>query len=452
MTLRPYQAAVLDQARSEYRRGARGVLLVMPTGSGKTKTASRAVAGAAARGARVLWLADRRELVDQAAAALRAEGLEVGVAMSGAWERLTAPVIVALVDSLRARPERRPEGIGFVVLDECHMGLARKWLDILDAYPEARRLGLTATPERSDGSALGNILDAIVVGPSIEDLTAEGHLVPCTVLAPSSATRKLAADPVDAYLEHGEGRPGFLFLRDRESSREAAARLCAAGIRAAHVDGGTARQARSNAVRRFRGGQIDVLCNVEVFTKGFDAPRASVAVLARPTKLNSVYLQQVGRVLRPAPGKSDALVLDLVGATTVLGHPAAPREYSLEGEPIKLAGAERVERTMTCRRCFAVFAPRADRTCVRCGTVIEVQRLEVEARPLARVDPSWRGRHTPLEQKVRIWNRMRAQALEKGHKPAAARYRYRGVFGEDPPIEAGLRERMKESLPCTPSS
>ena len=193
-----------------------------------------------------------------------------------------------LIDTLTARGEL-PEA-DLVVVDEAHHATATTWRHLLGRLPQARVLGLTATPVRHDGAALGDIFGRMVLGPSIAELTRMGHLVPCQVVAPARAG-KLAMEPVEAWLSRADGRPGFAFHRTVAESQRFVAQLLERGVAAAHVDGDTATSVRAAAVEAFRSGELECLSSVQVFTEGVDVPRASVALLARGCAHAGTYLQ-----------------------------------------------------------------------------------------------------------------------------------------------------------------
>jgi superfamily II DNA or RNA helicase len=220
-----------------------------------------------------------------------------------------------------------------VVLDEAHHYVAAQWGQLAARYAAAIRLGLTATPERSDGKPLGELFDSIVVGATPRELTEQGFLVPCDVFAPSRYRPGLiAGDPVRSYLEHAPGRRAFIFAATVEHAGELAVGFNRAGVPAAVVSAATSDEERAAAVEAFRRGEVLALCNVGIFTEGTDVPEAEACVLARGCSSAGTYLQMVGRVLRPEPGKLRAILLDLPGVSRRFGLPSDDREYSLSGK------------------------------------------------------------------------------------------------------------------------
>src|SRR5947207_1166637 len=210
--LRPYQADVIAKVDAEIAAGRRRILLVAPTGSGKTVIASAIIADAAAQGRLALFLVHRRELVDQSAKKLFAAGIDPGIILAGGPAmRLGQPVQVASIPTLQARAIcgskiDLPEA-DFVIVDEAHHARARTWQGIIDRYPNATILGMTATPCRGDGRGLGNLFDVMVECPPIAELIAQKHLVPARVYAPSRP------DLSGVHIRHGDYVEGELESR-----------------------------------------------------------------------------------------------------------------------------------------------------------------------------------------------------------------------------------------------
>jgi superfamily II DNA or RNA helicase len=352
-----------------------------------------------------------------------------GVMMAGRAEDPTAAVQVASVDTLAERGFVPPADL--VVYDEAHHVVAPTSRGVLAANPQARVLGLTATPIRSDGTGLGDVFERLVTGPSVRELIAEGHLVPCDVVAPEKPGKALASTPAEAWLKHAEGRPGFLFAATIEESQGFVEALRGAGMRASHVDGGTPRGERDAAVEAFRRGDIDVLSSVYVFTEGVDVPRAEVCMLARGCGHAGIYLQMVGRVLRPAPGKARALLIDLLGSVHHHGLPDDDREWSLDGRAARRA--EKAQPLTQCPQCGAVWRSGTSRTCGRCGWVMPPPKV-LEVRPAALGDV--RGRlagptrpHASHAERERELRRLRSIAAERGYKRGWVGFQFKQQFG-----------------------
>ena len=208
-------------------------------------------------------------------------------------------------------------------------------------YPDARIVGLTATPERGDGCGLSACFDGIVVGATIKQLTDGGYLVPCEVLRPDKplAPGEIAQNPVDAYVTHATGRQAVVFARSVALAESYSQEFAMRGIKAHAISAETPWPERRLWISAFRRGSVRVLVNVYVLTEGFDAPEASCCILARGCGSAGMYLQMVGRVLRPAPGKKDAVLIDLRGVSHEHGRPDDDRDFGLDGRGIRLKDA-----------------------------------------------------------------------------------------------------------------
>ncbi len=384
--LRSYQTDSVQGVRASYRAGRRAPLLVLPTGAGKTVTFSYIAHGVQCRGKRVLILAHRRELIRQASRKLADAGVPHGVIAPG-FTGTSDLVQVASVQTLARRIETLPS-FDLVVIDEAHHAIAGQYARIIAAQPNARLLGVTATPERLDGRGLGihagGCFDDMVLGPSVADLIAQGYLTPARVYAPAekpnlSGVRTkggdfdvkqleervnvatITGDVVAHYGRFAAGLPTIAFCITVQHAQDVAASLRAAGWRAVCGHGGMSPRDRDSAINGLATGDVQILTTCDLVSEGLDVPAVSAAILLRPTKSLGLYLQQVGRGLRPAPGKQHLVVLDHAGCTAVHDMPDAPRDWSLAGRP--KANAE--PSTMQCPECLAV--QRLARKCALCG-------------------------------------------------------------------------------------
>ena len=433
MRLRPYQERSVAAVKGAFRAGARRIVLVAPTGAGKTAMGVAVVSGALAKGRRVLWLAHRRELVGQASARLDLVGATAhGVLLAGhPRANPTAPIQVGSVQTLTARGDRPPADI--IILDEAHHAVAATWRDLAAAYPNAEMvLGLTATPERGDRTPLGDVFQALVAEIRMRELLDGGFLVPCDVIAPAAPQDELAEDPLDALAKHAKGRPAILFGSSVAHAQELAAAARRRGLRAECVDGATATDKREEALAAFAAGRLDLITNVFVLTEGFDAPRAEVCILARGCSATGTYLQMVGRVLRPSPatGKRRAMLIDLRGLVHVHGLPSDEHTYSLTGRAIRSSATadETIPPLRQCGACAAIFrwAPE----CPRCGARQPPRPApKVKRAPLAQINAA---RVIPDEVKKRKYDELVATCRARGYQFGWVRARFRGIYGHDP--------------------
>lgn len=361
--LREYQQRAIAELRAAYASGRRSPCLVMPTGSGKTRVAAEIIHLALPKRTRCLFLARRVELLDQCARTLRGYGIDAPVIQADRTQGTSSPCVVASVPTLVTPgwASRLPDA-DLVIIDECHGAKARTSLELISRYPNARLLGLTATPARGDGSPLGDVFDAIVVGATVAELTQLEHLVPAKVFAPPKILnpRELALEPVEAWTKHCRGRKTLVFAATVEHARRVAETFTARGVRCRYVSGEM--RERPEILAAYAEGCIDVLVNVNLLVEGYDDPPTSAAIFARRFTHAGPYLQACGRVLRTAPGKTDAVIVDLCGSALVHGTPDADRTYALDGKPIRTADRESLRQ---CPGCGGVFVSKP--ACPYCG-------------------------------------------------------------------------------------
>lgn len=423
MILRPYQVRAVAEVRAEYARGRRAVVLVLPTGAGKTIVAAYACREHVARGGRVVFLTHTRELRRQTVERFRACGLDVGYLDVTGDHRTEAPVLVATLQTVLARGER--VACSLVVVDECHhLGDgAAEWQSVLELFGDARRLGLTATPQRGDGTALSGF-DALVVGVTIGELQSLGQLVPCDVWAPKSRESRIV-DPVRTMAKHARGRRCIVYAQHTEHARELVEQLRADGWRAARADSTLTQEDFAAVLEQFRHGMLDALVNVFCLTEGFDVPAVDCVVIARGCSSQAAWLQMIGRGLRPSPGKFRCLVLDCKGSVHLHGLPDAPRSYTLEGRGITLRDAAPSLRQ--CRTCGAWGVGLS--VCGRCGST-----FPPPPRPKVRVADLQHVRAVESDDTKRAWWRGKlVEARARGRKAGWAAHLFRAVYGHDVP-------------------
>ena len=437
--LRDYQVRCVEETRQAFR-ASRSVCIVAPTGAGKTVLGLEIVRRtlAAKPTARALWIAHRTELIDQAR--IRAEDY-----LGADADRMDVATVQGLASS-GARPRA-----DLLVLDEAHHygAGAAQWHDVIQHYGGAWRLGLTATPQRADGSPLGDVFGAMVVAAQYSELVEAGHLVPCEVLRPADTIRGVDVAPelvVSAWQEHASGRQGFIFGRLVAECHAYADALRGAGVTAEVISGETTSEDRDLFLHEFKAGKIRALVSVFVLTEGIDVPAAAVCMLARGCGASGTFLQMAGRVLRPAPGKTDAVLIDLLGASWIHGIPTADREYALEGRAIRVAGQQDREDSdgegepddrpvIYSLELSKVFdgentPPAAKRA--------EWERVSAFARARGWC-LTWAAKEyaklfagpppASMDEKADAMRTLRARAAEKGYKSGWASHRYRQAFG-----------------------
>lgn len=426
LTLRPYQADLVARITDLFGRGTGTVCLQMSTGAGKTATASDLLRRAVAAGYRAAFVAHLDTLVEDTHARVCSAGVPAGFVQAGRPRTPDAPVQVCSTATLHARGEAPPAD--FVILDECHRAMGPSVRAILDRYPHASILGLTATPQRGDGQPLGDVFGELICGPSNRWLTDHDYLVPCDVIAWGDApSRELARDPVDAYLELTPGKRAIVFAETIAHARDLAARF----PRSELLIGETSRAERQAIRARVESGESLVLVGVGVFIEGFDLPAIEVVILARAMGVTGAFLQAIGRGLRPSPGKTRCTVLDLRGSVFDHGLPDEDRVWSLSGAAVRRS--ETMTALRRCGECLAVFRPSS--RCPRCGasleSSIELPRVLSRAEKLANV--SALPQH---ERDARYLGSLLRVAWKIGRRGQAANVwaldKFRKRFGRDP--------------------
>lgn len=413
--LRDYQRRTVDAVRAHWVGGVRSVCVVAPTGAGKTRMGEELVEGEEP----AVWVTHRRELVTQThdRLAIRFGKGAVGQIMPGEYASPRARIQVATVQTLLARGARPPATT--IALDEAHHYVAEDWRALVDAYPDARIFGLTATPERGDGEPLGDIFGAMVVSSSYSKLVSDGHLVPARVYRPETQLgNDLATDPVTAWRLYSEGSRAFVFCGRVADAHSWARAFRDSGVRAAVIEAATPRTERDEALALLARGTVRVVVNVNTMTEGVDVPEARTIILARSFGHVGGYLQAAGRGLRPSKDKPDMILVDLVGASIRHGLPTDDRTYSLSGRAISTPGPQHGGGVATWSQEVRDVALQM----VARGAL----RTESEPMQLQRVDDA--ERRAELE-------RLKSLAKKSSMRPGFAAARFREKYGEWPPTE-----------------
>jgi DNA repair protein RadD len=439
--LRDYQQRAFSEVHRLWGSGVKSVCLVMPTGSGKTATAAEFAQHELTAGRRMVFSVHRRQLVDDVVKRFSSHlgSKNVGQWMAGEAPNPDRPAQVSIIQTLIARGVRPPADM--IVIDEAHRVQSSLYRDLLSAYPNARLLGITATPERADRKPLGDVFQELVVGANYSELIAAGHLVDCRVCRyPAMAMKpgELANDPIKSWLRYGESSSTFAFWSSVTESREWCKKFNEAGIPSVAVDAESSDTERRSALAKFESGDILVLHNVNLLTEGIDIVRARVCLLGAQIQGTGGFLQRVGRVLRPFPGKPDAIVIDLVGATLLHGLPTSDREYSLDGVAIT---SNSVEPLRNCEKCGAVIAA-ALRVCSECGYERSVkERFDVQIYN-HELESVYAGAATPVDARTAEYRRLRALAKSRGYSAEWIVTNYRRLF-KAPPVLADFTEPEK---------
>jgi superfamily II DNA or RNA helicase len=355
--LRPYQTNIVAKFQAAVERGHHRIIIVVPTAGGKTVVASEIIKRATAAYQRVVFIAHRNELLTQAHDKLAAFGVTAGIVKAGRDKdaRPQAMVQICGVQTLHARAVRAktmelpPAEIVFV--DEAHHVRARTYMSIIEQYPDAIIVGLTATPARGDGRGLGNVFELMIQSPQVLELIEQKYLVPAKIFAPpppdlrgvrvmstgdyntddlSATMDPLVGDVIEHWLKHAQRRRSIAFAVDIRHSVHLTDEFLKSDVRAEHLDGETDAKSRDAILARLASGETEIVCNVGVLCEGYDLPDLGCITLARPTRSLVLYRQMIGRGLRPAPDKEHVVILDHSGGVYRFGRPDDVIEWSLE--------------------------------------------------------------------------------------------------------------------------
>ena len=395
--LRDYQAEIINKIQNSMLTGHRRIIVQSPPRTGKTVVMSEIARRATVKNRRVLFLIHRKEVLEQANATFKEQGVDFDLLTSGMVQTLTRRV-----DKLDA-----PH---IILVDEAHHALSKSYRRILDKFKDAYVLLFTATPVRLGREQLDQVADDIVLGKSIKELTAAGFLAPFRYYQPPAGfnqsklklsstgdyTNKsitsalqscLYGDLVSHYKRLAAGKQAVCYCHSIDAAKHAAAEFNKNGIAAAEVDGTTPRSERDELVKKFRDGAIKVMVNVNLFTEGVDLPDVDAVILARPTSSLSLYLQFAMRCLDPRRGKV-AVIIDHANNVEKFGYPDSERNWL---QLVKTGAKTRKNaetdnfNIVTCETCFAVLESRTIKTgtCPYCDALIKQKRPD---KPVALID------------------------------------------------------------------
>jgi len=388
--LREYQENAIAQAAVKISQGCRSQILVSPTGSGKTVIAAHIILRSIVKGNSVLFLAHRKELIDQCSKKLNGLSLPHGIIMAGHPYDSTAPIQVASLQTANRR--ELPAHFDLIIIDECHHAAAESYNKVLSQFPKAVILGLTATAYRSDGAGLGDLFQDYTQVATISDLTDRGFLVPCRYWSPdlpqlagikrkgsdldpeqlgeAMSKPKLIGNIVKQYQAIAGGERAICFAVNKLHAQAITDAFNEAGIPAAFLHDSIGKKERETILAWHRIGKYLILVNVGILSEGYDDPGVSVCIQARPTYSVGLHIQQIGRVLRPNPtqGKLFAKVIDHAGNCRRLGLMMDHAVDLSDGLKKKLKRNEDdiAPALKTCRQCYAIFPANLE-NCPDCG-------------------------------------------------------------------------------------
>ena len=459
--LRPYQEKAISDVYAALREHMR-VGLMVPTGGGKTIIAAEIVRHAIENGRRVMFMVDRLPLIDQTSSAFDHYGIDHGIVQANHWRyRPHLPVQVCSIQTI-ARRHNIPDA-DLIIVDEFHTQYESLYR-LMDRWNAVKFLGLSATPFTK---GLGKKWEKLIVPITTKELIEQGYLVPFRCygaqvpdlkgvstsagdynqkqLATRVNQRAIVADVVHTWKRLGENRKTICFAVDIAHAESLMEEFNAHGIPAGMVHSYQSDEERQRNMDWFINGDMRVMCNVDVLTKGFDHPAASCLIMARPTKSLTVHIQMIGRVLRTAPGKKDALILDHGGNILRLGFPTDPLPTKLHTGEKGKQGRKKDEgkKASKCPSC-GLLKEIGQHVCPQCGFAPEKQpRVAVIDGRLVELEHKKENKPKKVseyskQEKRAFYQMLLHIAIQRGYKRGWAAYAYKAKFGSWPDLRGAV--------------
>ena len=411
MQLRPYQKEAVNDLRQEFKTHNR-VFLQLPTGGGKTVIISQIAKNAFDRDFRVWFIVPRNELLEQASEHFFKWKIPHGIIKAGMQESRAYKIHIVSKDTLmrRIKSDKIKNFPDMCIFDEGHVAIDQQ-IKIISCLPEKSiSLGISATPERTDGRGLSDIYQSIVYGPSIKDLIEMHYLSNFKYFCPpieglETLHRKgteYDADELDAllkkravygkaishYREYADKKPCIVFCRNVKTAEDTAQKFREAGYNFESIDGRMSSGKRKAILNGVRDGKLHGVTSVDLCIYGLDIPRLEVAIMLRPTTSRAVFYQQIGRILRPQDGKT-AIILDHVNNLIEHGHPLQDYEWQFYGKEKRGKNkGKSPDLLKLCPKCFMYFV---GDSCDNCGSSRDkrkqVEFVEVDGRLIEQKGP-----------------------------------------------------------------
>ena len=467
ISLRPYQIDVIRRARESIAEGNKSIIIQGTCGIGKTIISSGICEGALLKGKKVLFLAPRRELIFQAINRFADYGLgdETAILMAGEKPDNSKPIQVASVWTYARRIKlKNPEHRWFhdtdiIILDECHGSLAPTYTKILDRYNgNAVKIGLSATPSRSDGRGLGQIYDKIISAIGIKELTKDGYLVPVTHYGTkekpdikglktkmgdfdkAEAEKRINKDFLvgeiyDNWARLASSRQTIIFAQGVKHSKYIRDVFERRGVPIRHIDAHTPDDERADILHQFENGDIQVITNVGILDQGYDCPAVSCIVLAVITKHIGRFLQMGGRCLRPYPEKKDAIIIDHGMNINRLGFITDEYNWELSNKDKawkKKKPRKKEAKIFECSECRAMHS---GHTCPQCGHKIADwgKKIETTDDDLQEITKNGKKKKVfTMEEKRKFYGQLEYERRMKGYAPGWIYHKYLAKFGVVP--------------------
>jgi len=411
MILRPYQTDLINRTREAFKSGADAVCVQLPTGGGKTPVQVSIINSIFGNKKRAWHISPRHEIQYQVAEHFKKYNVTHGYIDASHNESKAYNINIVSKDTLTRRWDKIKHAPDYAIIDECHLNYDFQ-LEFRSRFPECKIIGFTATPERLDGKGLskqnGGIYDTLIEGTSIPDLTSMGFLSSMRYFAPPISglenihrkgteydsdeletllqKRRIYGEAIEHYRKYADGKPVLIFCRSIKSAEETAHRFSIAGYRFENLDGSFKMSERKAILDALRDGKINGVCSVDLFLYGLDIPRIEVGIMLRPTLSRALYMQMIGRILRPFQGKESAIIFDHVGNLAEHQEPQFPGvplhylnhiEWNFSGyqkrkrEPLD----NRLTTLRLCPNCYLYFE---GQICPNCGASNVKQREELK--------------------------------------------------------------------------
>lgn len=443
-TLRDYQSRAIKQTYDSMRKH-RTTMLQLPTGAGKSHIAAAIMEHALKNDRRVAFLVDRIVLSDQILDRLFNAGLPISVMQADhPMYSPRKPIQIVSIQTLARRGRRNWPEVDLFIQDEAHVKYSIIG-EVMSTWNNVPWLGLSATPFTR---GLGLLWENLVVGVTTKELIEQGYLADYDAFGPDTpdlrniprsngdyAARALeermnsiTGNIVKHYMDRGEGKKALAFTPTVAYSQYLANEFKRNGIDADHVSAHDTDEQRTAKMRDYRAGRIKVMCNCEVLTRGFDMGDIEYGILARPTRSLALHIQMIGRFLRTADGKGNALIMDHAGNIGRLGFPDddLPRHLDM-GEPNTNSDTRDIEEPQpwTCPKCFSMVPPRTPQ-CQVCGHIARRQpEVEVKSGILQRLE---NPNITAGQLKQNVYSQLLHIARERGYARGWVAHKYKSVF------------------------
>lgn len=482
-----HQQRGIDLVRQSIASGHRAPICCMATGGGKSRLAGEIIQLSLAKGKRSLFIVHRRNLVRQFVDTLiRHFGIKAGFIMSGEVYRADMEVYVGTVQTIGRRLELGQImcdelNLDMIIVDECHTGISPQYIKIYDRFPEAIKIGLTATPCRSDGRGLGEIFDDIVDVADTAYLTGKGILAPVRYFVPDADgidqiktiragkydikeqeavfnKPKVVGDTVAEWLRNAENRPTILFAVNVAHSMHLQRSFEKHDVTALHLDARSSDDERDEVLKKIESGEAKIVCNVGLYVEGLDVPMVGCVQIARKVASLGAYRQIVGRGLRVTEEFPDCIVIDQGGCVERHGPVTDEIEWSLDGKDKawkKKKPKEKEKGMVKCRACNELF--QGGSKCPRCNTeLVKFGRpVEVADGELSEYKPAKVNKNTDWATKRLTMGAINYYSRKKGYKAGWAKHMYRSIFGvwpndsrvkDVPPIRAAPGSKAANML------